>query len=136
MWPSAGRKRSVSPFPAHCRDRGTTDGGRRTTANSIENRRGLWSRGFSRCPRPILQASAAMCAAPYKGATMLIQDAEHAAPGEINSALGVDAETVIEEETRAQLGTYAKLPIVAVRGEGIFVFDAAGRTYYDFYCGH
>ena len=43
---------------------------------------------------------------------------------------------IIEEETGAQLGTYAKLPIVAVRGEGIMLYDASGKEYYDFYCGH
>ena len=31
-----------------------------------------------------------------------------------------------EEETRRSLGTYAKLPIVAVRGEGIMLYDADG----------
>ena len=51
-------------------------------------------------------------------------------------ARDVDRASVIEEETRAQLGTYAKLPIVAVRGDGIMLFDADGRAYYDFYCGH
>ncbi|HUS13775.1 MAG TPA: acetylornithine/succinylornithine family transaminase [Chloroflexia bacterium] len=42
----------------------------------------------------------------------------------------------MSQETAAQLGTYAKLPIVAVRGEGLFVYDADGRAYADFYCGH
>jgi predicted acetylornithine/succinylornithine family transaminase len=45
-------------------------------------------------------------------------------------------EEIIEEETSAQLGTYAKLPIVAVRGRGIMLYDADGTEYYDFYCGH
>ncbi len=48
----------------------------------------------------------------------------------------IDAAAVMAEETAAQLGTYAKLPIVATRGAGIFIYDATGRTYYDFYCGH
>ncbi|MDQ3929794.1 MAG: acetylornithine/succinylornithine family transaminase [Chloroflexota bacterium] len=48
----------------------------------------------------------------------------------------IDRQAVIDEETRAQLGTYAKLPIVAVRGEGIMLYDASGKAYYDFYCGH
>src|SRR4051794_39983637 len=43
---------------------------------------------------------------------------------------------IIEEETEAQLGTYAKLPVVAVRGEGVMLYDASGKEYYDFYCGH
>ena len=49
---------------------------------------------------------------------------------------GIDAQSVIQEETQAQLGTYAKLPIVAVRGEGIMLYSADGSAYYDFYCGH
>src|SRR5215216_7520628 len=48
----------------------------------------------------------------------------------------IDREEIIEEEGRAQLGTYAKLPIVAVRGEGIKIYDADGTAYHDFYCGH
>ena len=45
-------------------------------------------------------------------------------------------QTIIDEETAAQLGTYAKLPIVAVKGQGIMLYDADGTAYYDFYCGH
>src|SRR6476646_5116430 len=48
----------------------------------------------------------------------------------------LDRQEIIEEEGCAQLGTYAKLPIVAVRGEGIMIYDADGTAYYDFYCGH
>ncbi|MEO8286633.1 MAG: aminotransferase class III-fold pyridoxal phosphate-dependent enzyme [Chloroflexota bacterium] len=48
----------------------------------------------------------------------------------------INRDAVIEEETAAQLGTYAKLPIVAVRGEGMMIYDADGTAYYDFYCGH
>jgi predicted acetylornithine/succinylornithine family transaminase len=48
----------------------------------------------------------------------------------------LDRQSIIEEETHAQLGTYAKLPIVAVRGEGIIIYDADGTSYHDFYCGH
>ncbi|MEA2575985.1 MAG: acetylornithine/N-succinyldiaminopimelate aminotransferase, partial [Chloroflexia bacterium] len=47
-----------------------------------------------------------------------------------------DRQAVIDEETSAQLGTYAKLPIVAVRGQGIMLYDASGKAYHDFYCGH
>jgi len=48
----------------------------------------------------------------------------------------IDRQEIIDEEGCAQLGTYAKLPIVAVRGEGIMIYDADGTAYYDFYCGH
>ena len=43
---------------------------------------------------------------------------------------------IMDTETEYQLGTYAKLPIIAERGEGIMLYDADGRAYYDFYCGH
>jgi acetylornithine/N-succinyldiaminopimelate aminotransferase len=52
------------------------------------------------------------------------------------SDIEIDPQAVIAEENSAQLGTYAKLPIVAVRGEGIMLYDAGGKAYYDFYCGH
>lgn len=39
-------------------------------------------------------------------------------------------------EERYQLKTYAKMPLAITRGEGIFVYDAEGRRYYDFYGGH
>ncbi|MEO5950983.1 MAG: aminotransferase class III-fold pyridoxal phosphate-dependent enzyme, partial [Chloroflexia bacterium] len=51
-------------------------------------------------------------------------------------ATEINRAAVIEEETHSQLGTYAKLPIVAVRGEGIMLYDADGTAYHDFYCGH
>src|SRR4051812_17430916 len=50
--------------------------------------------------------------------------------------IDVDVQGVMDEETGAQLGTYAKLPIVAVRGEGLMLYDASGDAYYDFYSGH
>ena len=39
----------------------------------------------------------------------------------------IDAHAVMDEERQEQLGTYAKLPVVAVRGEGIMVYDATGK---------
>lgn len=39
-------------------------------------------------------------------------------------------------EEQYQLKTYAKMPLAITRGEGIFVYDAEGRRYYDFYGGH
>ncbi len=45
-------------------------------------------------------------------------------------------EETIQTEDAFQIPTYAKLPIALVRGEGIFVWDADGRRYYDFYGGH
>ncbi len=54
----------------------------------------------------------------------------------VSTSVQTEAQTIVERETEAQLGTYAKLPIVAVRGDGIMLYDADGRAYYDFYCGH
>lgn len=39
-------------------------------------------------------------------------------------------------EEQYQLKTYAKMPLAITRGEGVFVYDAEGRQYYDFYGGH
>jgi len=54
----------------------------------------------------------------------------------ISTDKAISRQEIIDKETEAQLGTYAKLPIVAVRGEGIMLYDASGKAYYDFYCGH
>ena len=50
--------------------------------------------------------------------------------------IALNPQDIIDEETHAQLGTYAKLPLVAVRGEGIMLYSAEGKAYYDFYSGH
>lgn len=52
------------------------------------------------------------------------------------SEAALDGRAVIDEEGACQLGTYAKLPVVAVRGAGLMLYDAAGKAYMDFYCGH
>lgn len=39
-------------------------------------------------------------------------------------------------EDRHQLTTYHKIPIAITRGEGVYVFDADGNRYLDFYGGH
>jgi predicted acetylornithine/succinylornithine family transaminase len=54
----------------------------------------------------------------------------------MNTNLAINPQDIIAEETHAQLGTYAKLPLVAVRGEGIMLYSADGKPYYDFYGGH
>ena len=46
------------------------------------------------------------------------------------------ATEIIAQEEAAQLHTYAKLPLVAVRGSGTTIYDEAGRAYLDFYSGH
>ena len=42
----------------------------------------------------------------------------------------------IQTEDAFQIPTYKKMPIALVRGEGIHVWDADGRRYFDFYGGH
>jgi acetylornithine/N-succinyldiaminopimelate aminotransferase len=37
---------------------------------------------------------------------------------------------------RVELAVYARLPFLPVRGEGCYLFDAAGKRYLDFYGGH
>ncbi len=44
--------------------------------------------------------------------------------------------SVVEVESRFQLPTYKKLPLVLERGEGVYVFDGQGQRYLDLYGGH
>ena len=44
--------------------------------------------------------------------------------------------SVEESEERFQLATYKKMPLVAARGEGVWLFDAEGRRHLDLYGGH
>src|SRR5687768_451814 len=43
---------------------------------------------------------------------------------------------VIALEDRFQLATYKKMPIVAERGEGAWLYDSDGQKYLDLYGGH
>jgi acetylornithine aminotransferase/acetylornithine/N-succinyldiaminopimelate aminotransferase len=43
---------------------------------------------------------------------------------------------VTELEERYQLGTYKKMPIVAERGEGVWIYTSDGEKYLDLYGGH
>ncbi len=45
-------------------------------------------------------------------------------------------ERVAELEDRYQLATYKKMPIVAERGEGVWIHTTEGETYLDLYGGH
>jgi len=47
----------------------------------------------------------------------------------------IDQDVIALEDSR-QLPSYKKLPIVLTKGEGPYVWDAAGRKYLDFYGGH
>jgi len=44
--------------------------------------------------------------------------------------------SAVEVESRYQLPTYKKLPLVLERGEGVYVFDGQGQRYLDLYGGH
>jgi len=43
---------------------------------------------------------------------------------------------VIELEERYQLATYKKMPVVAERGEGVWIYSSDGEKYLDLYGGH
>src|SRR6266704_6764760 len=43
---------------------------------------------------------------------------------------------ITELEERYQLATYKKMPIVAERGEGVWLYAANGERYLDLYGGH
>ncbi|MGH9958897.1 MAG: aspartate aminotransferase family protein, partial [Pyrinomonadaceae bacterium] len=45
-------------------------------------------------------------------------------------------EEVQSSEDKFQLATYKKMPIVAERGEGVWLYSADGRKYLDLYGGH
>src|SRR6266853_2528666 len=45
-------------------------------------------------------------------------------------------EQTVEREERFQLATYKKMPVVAERGEGVWVYASSGDSYLDLYGGH
>jgi acetylornithine/succinyldiaminopimelate/putrescine aminotransferase len=51
-------------------------------------------------------------------------------------ALDVDIKEVTALEDRYQLATYKKMPIVAERGEGCWIYTSDGERYLDLYGGH
>ncbi len=52
----------------------------------------------------------------------------------VETAISLEEITVIEE--RYQLATYKKMPIVAERGEGVWIYASNGEQYLDLYGGH
>ena len=48
----------------------------------------------------------------------------------------VNAQEIIDIETKHSAGTYAKQPLVIVRGQGASLFDADGVEYLDCSSGH
>src|SRR6185436_14385369 len=47
-----------------------------------------------------------------------------------------DFDEVMSLEERYQLATYKKMPVVAERGEGCWIFTSTGERYLDLYGGH
>src|SRR5437660_10753604 len=48
----------------------------------------------------------------------------------------IDLEKTTSLEERYQLATYKKMPIVAERGEGVWIYASNGDRYLDLYGGH
>ena len=48
----------------------------------------------------------------------------------------ISLEETIALEERYQLATYKKMPVVAERGEGVWIFAGNGERYLDLYGGH
>ena len=48
----------------------------------------------------------------------------------------IDAEEITSLEERYQLATYKKMPIVAERGDGVWIYASDGERYLDLYGGH
>src|ERR1041385_466728 len=57
----------------------------------------------------------------------------------LESQLHLDEPTssdTVATEDRFQLATYKKMPIVAARGEGVWIYASNGDRYLDLYGGH
>ena len=54
----------------------------------------------------------------------------------MNLAPATSSAEVITSEETFQLATYKKMPIVAERGEGVWLYAAGGQKYLDLYGGH
>lgn len=54
----------------------------------------------------------------------------------VKSEYMTSTDEIIASEERYQLGTYKKMPVVAERGEGCWVFTSDGERYLDLYGGH
>ena len=54
----------------------------------------------------------------------------------MKTEMDTSLEQVTMLEDRYQLATYKKMPIVAERGEGVWIHTTEGETYLDLYGGH
>jgi acetylornithine aminotransferase/acetylornithine/N-succinyldiaminopimelate aminotransferase len=50
--------------------------------------------------------------------------------------LAINSESIFSLEDEYQLATYKKMPLVAERGEGVWIYAADGERYLDLYGGH
>ena len=50
--------------------------------------------------------------------------------------LAINSESIFSLEDEYQLATYKKMPVVAERGEGVWIYAADGERYLDLYGGH
>ena len=47
----------------------------------------------------------------------------------------IDEKTIMKEDKRYVMNTYNRLPIVPIRGQGIYLEDINGKKYLDFLSG-
>src|SRR4029077_2311968 len=51
-------------------------------------------------------------------------------------AAKTESDTIVAIEEQYQLATYKKMPVVAERGEGVWIYTSDGDRYLDLYGGH
>jgi len=54
----------------------------------------------------------------------------------MKAQLAINSESIFSLEDEYQLATYKKMPVVAERGEGVWIYTADGERYLDLYGGH
>ncbi len=54
----------------------------------------------------------------------------------MKAQLAINSESIFSLEDKYQLATYKKMPVVAERGEGVWIYAADGERYLDLYGGH
>jgi acetylornithine/N-succinyldiaminopimelate aminotransferase len=54
----------------------------------------------------------------------------------MKAQLAINSESIFSLEDKYQLATYKKMPLVAERGEGVWIYAADGERYLDLYGGH
>jgi acetylornithine aminotransferase/acetylornithine/N-succinyldiaminopimelate aminotransferase len=54
----------------------------------------------------------------------------------MKAQLAINSESIFSLENEYQLATYKKMPVVAERGQGVWIYTADGERYLDLYGGH